>query len=138
MCHHGEWVASRFIPSINLALHQLNGRWISETFVRNGVEMAMGTKLHQVFLAAGLASPRLAADALIGGGREWLERFVSTFGASQLRSWMPQLLEHGIATADEIGIETYDRRYLEDLLRQESVIQYFQCVGASARKRSTA
>ena len=120
------------------AMYQQNGRWFSETCARSGVEMAMGTKLHQVFLAAGLAAPRLAADGLIGGGREWLERFVSTFGASQLRSWMPQLLEYGIATADEIGIETYDRRYLEELLRQERVIQYFQCVGASARKLPAA
>ena len=100
--------------------------------------MAMGTKLHQLFLAAGLASPRLAADALLGGGREWLERFVSTFGASLLRSVMPQILEHGIATEDEVGIETFDRRYLEELLRQESIIQWNQCVGAWARKRPAA
>jgi len=119
-------------------MHQLIGRWCSETFARGGVEMAMGTKLHQVFLAAGLPSPRLTMDTLIGGGREWLERFVSTFGASHLRSPMPQILEYGIATEDEIGIETFDRRYLEELLRQESVVQHFQCVRASARKRPAA
>ncbi len=118
------------------AMHQLLGRWCSETFARGGVEMAMGTKLHQVFLAAGLPSPRLTMDTIIGGGREWLERFVSTFGASHLRSLMPQILEYGIATEDEIGIETFDRRYLEELLRQESVVQHFQCVGAWARKRA--
>ncbi len=120
------------------AMHQLLGRWCSETFARGGVEMAMGTKLHQVFLAAGLPPPRLTMDTLIGGGREWLERFVSTFGASHLRSLMPQILEYGIATEDEIGIETFDQRFLEELLRQECVIQYFQCVGASARKRPAA
>ena len=122
-------------PSV---LHQLKWRWLSETFARSGVEMTMGTKLHQLFLAAGLASPRLASDALIGGGREWLERFVSTFGASLLRSVMPQILEYGIATEEEVGIETFDRRYLEELLRQESVIQWNQCVGAWARKRPAA
>jgi hypothetical protein len=116
-------------------MHQQLGRWLSETFARGGVEMAMGTKLHQVFLAAGLPSPRLTMDTIIGGGREWLERFVATFGASHLRSFMPQMLEYGIATEDEIGIETFDERYLGELLRQDSVIQHCQCVGASARKR---
>jgi len=120
------------------SMHQQLGRWLSETFARGGVEMAMGTKLYPVFLAAGLESPRLTTDAVIGGGREWLERYVSVFGASHLRSYLPQTLEYGIATEDEIGIETFDERYLEELLRQESVIQNFQCVGAWARKRRAA
>lgn len=76
-------------------------------------------------------------DTVIGAGREWLERYVSAFGATHLRSYMPQTLEYGIATADEIAIETFDKRYLEELLRQESVIQSFQCVAAWARKRPT-
>ena len=118
------------------SMHQRLGLWLSETFARGGVEMAMGTKLHQVFLAAGLPSPRLTMDTLIGGGREWLERFVSAFGASHLRSLMPQIMEYGLATEDEIGIETFDQRFLEEVLRHESVIQHFQCVGASARKRA--
>ena len=128
----GAGMASHPISS----MHQRLGRWLSETFARGGIEMTMGTKLHQVFLAAGLPAPRLTMDTLIGGGREWSERFVSAFGASHLRSLMPQIMEYGIATEDEIGIETFDQRFLEELLRQESVIQHFQCVGASARKRA--
>src|SRR5207249_3113067 len=57
-------------------LHQLLGRWVSETFVRGGVELAMGTKLHQVFLAAGLEAPRMCTDALIGGGNAFLDMTV--------------------------------------------------------------
>jgi SAM-dependent methyltransferase len=128
----GAGVASHPIS----AIHQLRGYWCSETFARGGVEMAMGTKLHQVFLDAGLPSPHLMMDTVIGGGREWLERYVSTFGASHLRSYMPQILEYGIATEEEIGIETFDRRYLEELLSHESVIRDFQCVGAWALKRA--
>lgn len=119
------------------SMHQQLGRWCSETFARGGVEMAMGTKLHQVFVAAGLESPRLTMDTLIGGGREWLKRYVATFGASHLRSYMPQLLKYGIATEAEIGIDTFDERYLGELLGQETVIQSVQCVAAWARKRST-
>jgi len=57
-------------------LHQLLGRWVSETCVRGGVELAMGTKLHQVFLAAGLEAPRMCTDALIGGGNAFLDMTV--------------------------------------------------------------
>src|SRR5262245_45004197 len=52
------------------AMHQQLARWCSETFARGGVEMAMGTKLPQVFLAAGLESPHLTMDTIIGCGRE--------------------------------------------------------------------
>jgi SAM-dependent methyltransferase len=118
-------------------LHQWFGRCCSETFARGGVELAMGTKLHQVFLAAGLEAPRMCTDALIGGGSDWVERFVSVFGASQLRSIMPLILQYGVATEDEIAIETFDRRYRKEVLSQGSVIQWFPCVGAWGRKRAT-
>ena len=119
-------------------LHQLLGRWVSETFARGGVELAMGAKLHQVFLAAGLEAPRMCTDALIGGGKDWVERFVSAFGASVLRSLMPLVLQYGVAADHEIAIETFDRRYREEVLRQGSVIQWFPKVGAWARKRAGA
>src|ERR1051326_5802316 len=54
-------------------LHQLVGRCASETFARGGVEMAMGWKLYQTFLDAGLPPPNLYVDALINGGRAWME-----------------------------------------------------------------
>lgn len=119
-------------------LHQLLGRWISETFACGGMEMAMGTKLHHVFLAAGLKAPRMRTDALTGGGRDWVERFMSAIGASRLRSLMPQILQYGVATEDEIAIETFDQRYREEVLSQGSVIQWLSCVGAWARKRPAA
>jgi SAM-dependent methyltransferase len=117
-------------------LHQWLGRCSSETFARGGVELAMGTKLHQVFLAAGLEAPRMCTDALIGGESDWVERFVSACGAGMLRSIMPLILQYGVATEDEIAIETFDRRYREEVLSQGSVIQWFPCVGAWARKRA--
>jgi SAM-dependent methyltransferase len=61
-------------------LHQLLGRCVNETCVRGGVELAMGTKLYQVFLAAGMEAPQLCSEALIGGGRDWMERFAAAAG----------------------------------------------------------
>jgi hypothetical protein len=49
-------------------LHQLLEHLVAEAFVRGGVEMAMGARLHEVFVAAGLEAPEMRTDALIGAG----------------------------------------------------------------------
>jgi ubiquinone/menaquinone biosynthesis C-methylase UbiE len=116
-------------------LHELVGRCVSGTFARGGVELAMGWKLYQTFLNAGLTSPQLYVDALIKGGSEWMERF-APFIVNLLRSLMPKILEYGIATEEEIAIETFEQRYMEEVLRQGSVVQYWSCVGAWAHKPS--
>ena len=116
-------------------LHQLVGRCVSETFARGGVELAMGWKLRQTFLDAGLVSPQLYVDALINGESEWMERF-APFMANLLRSLMPKILEYGIATEEEIAIETFEQRYLEEVISQRSIVQYWSCVGAWACKPS--
>ncbi len=51
---------------------------------------------------------------------------------------MPLILQYGVATEDEIAIETFDRRYRDEVLSQGSVIQWIPCVGAWARKRAAA
>jgi ubiquinone/menaquinone biosynthesis C-methylase UbiE len=116
-------------------LHQLVGRCVSETFARGGVELEMGWKLYQVFLDAGLPGPQLRTDTLIGGGQEWLERF-APYVANILRSMMPLILEYGIASEEEIGIESFEERYRDEILSQRGVVQWWTVVGAWARKRA--
>ena len=48
---------------------------------------------------------------------------------------MPQILQYGVATEDEIALETFAQRYREEVLSQGSVIQWLHAVGAWARKR---
>src|SRR5437762_4039244 len=95
----------------------------------------MGTKLHQVFRSAGLEAPQMVGDALVGAERDWVERF-ARYGTNTLRSLMPQVVRHGVATAEEIAIETFERRYREEVLDQGSVLEWFTCVGAWARRRA--
>lgn len=83
-------------------LHQLLGRCVHDTFARGGVELAMGWKLYQTFLDAGLPAPQLRTDALIGGGHAWMEQF-APYATNILRSMMPLMLEYGVATEEEIG-----------------------------------
>jgi ubiquinone/menaquinone biosynthesis C-methylase UbiE len=117
-------------------LHQLLARCVSEPFARSGVEMTMGTRLYEVFVAAGVASPQMCTDAVIGSGDQWIRRFAAAFGAGILRSLLPVILEHGIATESELGLDTFDERYIGEVVRQGSVVQWFPFVGAWGRKNA--
>jgi hypothetical protein len=61
---------------------------------------------------------------------------VAPYVANLLRSLMPKILECGIATEQDIAIDTFEERYIEEVLRQRSVVQWWSCVGAWARKPS--
>src|SRR5262249_30356719 len=44
--------------------------WIKQTLHSTGARTQLGLELHQVFMAAGLPTPSLRMDALIGGGSD--------------------------------------------------------------------
>jgi SAM-dependent methyltransferase len=115
-------------------LHQLLGRCMREAFACGGVEMAMGTRLAEVFISAGLEPPHLCTDAIIGTGGDWVQRFASAFGAGIIRSVLPTVLEFGIATESELDLDSFDKRYCEEVIRQGSVVQWIPFVGAWAAR----
>lgn len=115
-------------------LHTLLGRCVNETFARAGVETFMGTKLHRVFLDAGLDAPRLLHDALMGGSREFVEAYTG-YAVHTLRNLLPLTVKYGVATEEEeVGIETFESRYRDDVLGRGSVIRGVDFVGAWSRK----
>jgi ubiquinone/menaquinone biosynthesis C-methylase UbiE len=116
-------------------LHQLMGRCVSEAFARSGVEMSMGTRLYEVFVSAGLEPPQMSTSAVIGAGEDWARRFSAAFGAGIIRSVLPVLLEHGVVTEAELKLDTFDERYVDEVVRQASVVQWIPFIGAWARKR---
>jgi len=116
------------------ALHQLMGHCVREAFARSGVEMSMGTRLPEVFVAAGLQPPQLCADAVIGTGDEWTRRFAAAFGAGILRSVLPVIVQHGVASETELDLDTFDERYVDEVVRLGSVVQWIPFVGAWATK----
>ncbi len=117
-------------------LHQVLGRCVSEAFARGGVEMAMGTRLYDVLVTAGVEPPQMFTNAIIGGGDEWVRRFAAAFGAGILRSILPVILEYGIATESELALDTFDERYVSEVVRQGSVVQWIPFVGAWGRKHA--
>lgn len=83
---------------------------------KSGTEMQMGFRLLPVYRKAGLPEPVMHLDAFVGGadspGIDW---FVST-----IRSLVPMMEKLGVATADEIGIDTLKERLIAEAVESGS------------------
>ncbi len=81
--------------------------WGRAVFERSGAHMEMGIDLYKAFVNAGLPEPALHFEALMGGPNDWpgYEYLANTF-----RSLVPLIEAYGIATADEVDVDTITER----------------------------
>jgi ubiquinone/menaquinone biosynthesis C-methylase UbiE len=103
--------------------------WMLDAFARAGIEMEMGHKLYQTFKAAGLPAPDMEIDGFIGG----VEDISPALFVNVVRSLIPQLEALGVATADEIQIDTLEERMRADLARTGGVVSTPLLISAWAR-----
>lgn len=108
-------------------------RWITQAVTSAGAETAMGMKMHRVLLDAGFEAPQMLLDMMIGGSSAFIEE-MTAYLADTVRSLLPLLIKGGIATAEEVNIESLAARFRDELLRQGSVIRNYPGVGAWACK----
>lgn len=104
--------------------------WASEGLRRAGVESRFGLHLHRVYLEAGLPAPELHCDAFAGAGPEWGWYDVI---AESVRTLLPVIVAQGIATADEIAIDTLAQRCREAAVGQRSVVMAPDYISAWTR-----
>lgn len=115
-----------------MALWEQCGQWIRACFARAGTDMRMGLKLHHVFMEAGLFAPRIGCEVRVGGGPAFRGYGVV---ADTLRNILPMLQAFGIATAEQVGVDTLEQRLsVETTSARASVVTPY-IVGAWARKR---
>ena len=77
--------------------------WGVEVFRRSGANVGMGLDLYSTFVDAGLPEPSLQYTAPVGGPEAWIGY---QFIANAFRSILPLLERFGIATAEEVDLET--------------------------------
>jgi len=94
-------------------------RWITEAHDRSGLQVDLGKKLHQVFRAAGLPGPEMRLERLIGS--KYTESY-AWFCAAMVRTLLPKLETFGIASREEIKIDTLGQRIERELLGKDAVI----------------
>jgi len=104
--------------------------WCTQAFQRVGVESRMGMKLSSTFLAAGLPTPQLRYEAAIGAGPEWAGYEVL---AGVVRDLLPLIQKFGIATTEDIRIETLAARLREEVASAGGVARLPALVSAWTR-----
>jgi hypothetical protein len=123
-----EMTTARAMPEVPLFTQC--GRWIVEAFTRAGVETSMGSRLYSIFKAAGLPGPEMISGGRVEGSAEsqvfeWL--------AGTVRSLLPMIEKTGVATRDEVGIDTLADRLRAAVMEKNAVVHAPIFVGAWTR-----
>ena len=85
--------------------------WILETYRRADMDLYIGLRLRSIFAEAGLAAPAMHLDAAAGGGPDWPGY---EYMARLIRTLLPQITKLGVATEQDVGIDTLaDRLHAE-------------------------
>lgn len=119
----GETRAEPDLPLLNKYVG-----WIIETYRKVGVEPNMGSKLYHAFRAAGL-EPRLHGSCRIESGPDSV---TYDFAAQTLRTLVPAMEDHGIATEAEVGVEIVADRLRRAAVAGDHCIFFPRIVGAWA------
>ena len=94
-------VPSRVFPE--LPQFKNGNFWISEVLRRSGARIDMGMRLYATYREAGFVNTATDVSHLSGCG---MNREMAEYFADTLRSVMPKIIEYGIATQEEIQIDT--------------------------------
>jgi len=103
----------------------------SQALLKVGVESEMGYKLYRTYLAAGLPAPRMQLEATVGGGPEW-DGY--EHAAETLRSLLPLVVKLGVATAEEVDVDTLAQRLREETVAAGGVVKLPEVISAWALK----
>lgn len=88
-------------------------QWILEVFEHSGAHLDMGIGLYPTFIEAGLPPPEMHLQVPIGAKEQWTGyRYMTTI----FQSLLPLIEKYGIATAEQVDIETLSERLRAEVL----------------------
>ena len=99
-------------------------------FQQAGGNIHAGMQLPTMYHAAGLPAPHMSYEASIGADRDWLG---FEMRAADVRMFLPLILQFGLATEEEIGLDTLAERLREETISQGGVARLPVLVSAWAR-----
>lgn len=105
--------------------------WGIEALQRSGADPYMGLKLYDTFIRAGLPAPRLSVQATVGAGAM---HPVYAAAAEFVRTLLPAIEAHGVATAREVDIETLASRISDEVVGAGATVVWWSLIGAATRK----
>ena len=87
--------------------------WAIGVFEQAGAHIDMGFNLYRAFVEAGLPEPYMHCEYPVGGPESWAGY---QFAANSFRSMLPLIEEYGIATAEEVDVETLAERVRQEVM----------------------
>ncbi len=109
-----EYTAYRLLLHPDTPLMNQLITWICSVFESSGAHLDLGIGLYRVFVEAGLPEPTMQFEAPIGAAATW-EGY--QYMATIFESLLPLLEKYGLATAEQVDVET-----LADRIRQEVTV----------------
>ncbi|MGA2698044.1 MAG: methyltransferase domain-containing protein, partial [Methanoregula sp.] len=110
--HDATMVPGRRTP---LPLQEQVNRWICQTVEREDANIYIGFALPQILTEAGLAVEHMRAEAII----QTPETHYPTVGI--IRAMLPRIIQTGVATEEEIGLDTLEQRLLDERTKADSL-----------------
>ena len=87
--------------------------WILGVFQHSGAHLDMGIGLYRAFVDAGLPPPEMHLQSPIGAAERWAGyRYMATI----FQSLLPLLEKYGLATAEQVGVDTLAERIRQEVL----------------------
>ena len=106
--------------------------WCTQSFHQAGGDLQTGMKLYGMLLEAGLPAPQMRYEAAVGAGPDWVGY---EWWAETVRPFLPLIQQFGLATEEDIGIETLAERLRQETVSQGGVARGPALISAWASKR---
>jgi ubiquinone/menaquinone biosynthesis C-methylase UbiE len=109
----------------------LAGQRLNHTFARAGIDLRTGLKLPSIFQEAGLPAPQMLQLARVEHGPEsqayaWI--------AQLTRTLLPLMQQTGVATADDVRVDTLAARMRDEAVAKKAVLVLPPFIGAWTHK----
>lgn len=113
------------------ALFRRNVHWLSAALQFVHVDPCGGAHQARIFREAGLPVPRVMLTAKIESATP--DAYIFRYMAETTRTLLPVIVRAGIASAEEVGIETLEERLRDEALQGDSTLINVGLVGAYCR-----
>jgi ubiquinone/menaquinone biosynthesis C-methylase UbiE len=103
---------------------------IAQTFTRIGADPRTGRRLAQIFQEAGLPAPQMILHARVECGPD---SAIYDLGVQMTRVMLPLMQRTGVATAEEVGLETLAERMRAEVVALDATVVLPAWIGAWTR-----
>ena len=124
-----DLTSGKTVPTVPLVDQAL--AWLRETFKRAGVKIDLGPNLHKAYQDAGLPPPEMRLGAEIGGYQSAGPGLLT----NALRVMLPVAEKLGVASAEEVDVDTLEQRIRDALEASQATMSSPQLIGAWARTK---